>query len=315
MTTSLVIGGGGFIGTHLVRYLCTRGSKVDVIDRAPSEAFRTISSPLVSCTEIDLHDDAELTARVRKSSVIFHLAAEPSVEICREKPLKSVQDNFLTSVKVMAAVAATSADQKPRNLVFTSTSSVYGDVAAHLPISEETPTIPLSNYGKDKLRSEDVILKAAHAQPGFRCCVLRLFNVYGSGQKKNSPYSGVITRFLEAYLTEQSLHIHGSGEQIRDFVHVQDVVQAIHLAGQSSGFPTPLNVSTGTGVTINGLAELFRRRKNLPVKRGGTRVDDIFFSVGDCSKIRGALNWVARVKLQQGIKELITEAEKQRCEL
>ena len=307
MRKALVIGGGGFIGSHLTRYLCEHDWKVNVIDRAPSDEFLQICSPFLKSANVDLHEDQELESKVRESSVIFHLAGQPSVQACENDPAGSARDNFETTFKIIEALRQVAEDRQSRMLVFTSTCAVYGDPQMRSPISEGAVTSPLSNYGKDKLRSETAIFEAASSGL-FSCCALRLFNVYGPGQKRNSPYSGVITRFLDALATGRALEIYGTGQQVRDFIHVNDVVHALCLAAESQGFEAPLNMATGIGTTINELAELFIRSKPIAVRRLAPRESDIFFSVGDISKMRSFLKWSPTVLVQQGIQQLIDGA-------
>lgn len=304
MHKALVIGGGGFIGSHLTRYLCEQNWKVNVIDRAPSDEFLQISSPFLRSANVDLHEDQELNSKVRESSVIFHLAGRPSVQLCESDPVGSERDNFETTFKITEALRQAAEDRHSRMLVFTSTCAVYGDPQMRSPVSENAVTSPLSNYGRDKLRSEAAIFEAASSGL-FSCCVLRLFNVYGPGQKRGSRYSGVITRFLDTLATGKALDIYGSGQQVRDFIHVNDVVRVLCLAAESQGLDAPLNVATGIGTTVNKLAELFIRSKPIAVRRLAARESDIFFSVGDISKLRSFLKWSPTILVQEGIQQLI----------
>jgi UDP-glucose 4-epimerase len=308
MVNALVIGGGGFIGSHLCRELVGQGWRVTVIDRDPSEEFLRLSSPLLTCVKVDLHNDRDLASRVQESSVIFHLAAQPSVVVCEKDPAQSTRDNLLTTVKIVEELKRT--DKQQRMLLFTSTSAVYGRADGESPLSEASPCNPLSHYGKDKLRSEHVIRDAAGTTGAFRYCLFRLFNVYGPGQKDTSPYSGVITRFMHSFCTSAPLEIHGSGKQVRDFVHVKDVARALALGGRSSGFEQPLNVATGRGTTINQLADWFAGRKQLTVRRVEKRQNDVFFSIGDPTRIQSTLNWSASIVIDEGLEQLVNAAER-----
>jgi UDP-glucose 4-epimerase len=236
---------------------------------------------------------------------VFHLAAVASVQRSNESWLGSHVVNSAGSVAVMEAIR----DLAPSAcFVYASSAAVYGNVelAPGEKISETAPTRPLGPYGIDKLGSE-MHAGVAGSLFGLRTFGLRFFNVYGPGQAPDSPYSGVISRFVEQARSGGPITIFGDGLQTRDFVYVGDIVAAILAAEKAASSAGPVaNVCTGVATSVNELAstiaDLFESAPE--VSHLAVRAGDIRRSVGDPARARQLLGWEAGITLKEGLAGL-----------
>jgi UDP-glucose 4-epimerase len=304
----IIIGGAGFIGTHLVKLLLMDDVEITVIDREPSADFSSISNTKLNLIHKDLFELINLEALLKAADIVFHLAAQPAVQLCEEHPVLATRDNLETTELLTQTIKKVSVDKKPRRLVFTSTSAVYGDIPFEGKISERLICNPISRYGKDKLLSERNIFEMVAQVPSLTASVFRLFNVYGVGQKKGSPYSGVISKFAERLKAKEPLLIYGDGLQVRDFISITDVLSALRVgAFATSSFESPMNIATGRGVTIKYLAELFVKDSSVSIDYLPLRPSDIHTSVGDNTLIREKLSWKPNVSLEHGVSDFISK--------
>jgi len=233
---------------------------------------------------------------------VFHEAAQVSVPASIQDPLTSYRVNVMGTLHVLEAARA----QGVRRVVFAASSAAYGDEPT-LPKVEAMLPCPLSPYASGKLAGES-LLSAWGRAFGLETVSLRYFNVYGPGQRDDSPYSGVIALFARAVLERRAPTIFGDGEQSRDFVHVADVVQANLLAmGRPIEPGTVLNVGTGQRVTIN---ELYRRLARLAGFTGEPRLEparagDVPHSLASIEKARTLLGFEPRVDLTEGLGQTL----------
>lgn len=232
--------------------------------------------------------------------VVFHLAGQVSVPESVDDPERTRILNVVGTRRVLEAV------EKARvpATVFTSSCSVYG-AASGRPCSEDSPLSPESPYAESNLQGEQ--LGYSGPEP---FAALRLFNVYGPGQADEGPYASVVGAFLSAALAEESPTIFGDGLQTRDFVYVDDVVEAMRataMAVLERGSVGPYNVATGRAVTLLELWDAVARAA------GGTsrpehrpaRAGDVPHSCAEVSKIHTELGWSSTVGLEEGIRRLV----------
>lgn len=259
---TLLTGGAGFIGSHLVDALLADSCPVLVIDRAAKDlrgrsnlaahvddprlrvVCADVGKPLAPQLELHLQEIQEVRA-------VVHLAAQIAVARSLDEPIADAQDNLIGTLEVAHLARSLGA-----RLVFASSAAVYG-VSEALPVVEEDAGWPPSPYGIHKLAAEmHLRVQARLPDNPLSALSLRFFNVYGSRQDPASPYAGVIARFVDRALANEALEIFGDGQQTRDFIHVSDVVQAILAAcerGPSDG--TPINIGGGQEISIRELAE------------------------------------------------------------
>jgi UDP-glucose 4-epimerase len=250
--SALVTGGAGFIGSHLAEALVARGCRVTVLDNLVSGREANLSGFARGLSFIrgDIRDRQAVEAAARGAEAIFHLAAVVSVPQTVADPVGSTEVNELGSLNVLAAAERF----KARRLVFASSSAVYGDEPS-LPKREAMPPRPLTPYAAQKLAIE-YHLKVFAGLYGLPAVSLRFFNVFGPRQDPSSPYSGVISIFMDRALRGAAPVVYGDGLQSRDFIYVGDVVRAL-LAAAAAPAPAGdvFNVGTGRAVTVNRLWE------------------------------------------------------------
>lgn len=292
----LVTGGAGFIGSHLVRALADE-NRVTVLDDCSNGDPERLPAA-VRFVEGDVRD-AEALARAGEGvDLIYHLAANVSVDRSVEEPVWSHDVNVDGTLAVLEF-----AREQGARVVFASSAAIYGDPAA-LPVSEDDPTDPLSPYGIEKLAGDGYV-RAYHDLYGVDTVALRLFNVFGEGQ--SSEYAGVVTAFVEGVAAGESLTIHGDGEQTRDFVHVDDVVDAFLLAGTTEHVGEAFNVGCGRAVSVAELARtvLEVADSDADVVHTDARAGDIDASLADISKACSELGFEPSVTLVDGIGDLV----------
>src|SRR3569623_3620603 len=248
MSTYLVTGGCGFIGSHLAETLIADGNQVRIIDNLSTGKFENKAT----AAELSLGDVADgETVRQAMAGIdgCLDLAAVASVEQSSRDWLGTHRTNLTGAITVFDA-ARTSARQAP--VVYASSAAVYGNTP-NLPLTEEAATRPLSAYGAGKLGCEQHALVAGQVHGG-PTCGLRFFNVYGPRQDPTSPYSGVISIFSERLKHGRDITIFGDGEQTRDCVFVGDVIRALKLAMIRASTRAPVyNVCTGVAISIREL--------------------------------------------------------------
>jgi UDP-glucose 4-epimerase len=284
---TVVTGGAGFIGSHLVDALVARGDDVTVVDDL-STGRREQVNPSARLVERDVRQPLELEAEL-----VFHLAAQADVGTSVERPAFDAEVNVVGTVNVLEAARASGAA-----VVFASTGgAIYGDVEA--PATEDDPLRPVSPYGIAKLAAEAYLdgWNRIHGLPAVAC---RFANVYGPRQSATLE-GGVIAIFLERLGDGRETVIFGDGEQTRDFVHVADVVRALLLAaGRERGV---FNVGTGIETSVNELHRLCARV--VGVERGPrhelARLGDARRSVLDPERARRELGFSAEISLADGL--------------
>ena len=239
----LVTGGAGFIGSHTVDLLLSEGKQVTVLDNLVSGKKENLDlkHPSLQFVEGDILEFPFLEELIRDCDAVLHLAAFVSVPGSIEFPIFSFQVNTQGFLHVLQAVNRT---KRPIRIVHASSAAVYGNTTA-LPCRDDIPLTgkAQSPYALQKMHSEEYarLYEQLH---DIRSLSLRYFNVYGSRQNPDSPYSGVISRFLDAWQKNEELTIFGNGLQTRDFIHVQDVARA--NSPSQSDYAGVLNIVTGS---------------------------------------------------------------------
>jgi UDP-glucose 4-epimerase len=292
-----VVGGAGFIGSNLVDALVARGDTVQVIDNL-STGFRANLHPAASLVELDVATaEQALVDALRGQEVVFHLAALARVPRSIEDPVGTHAANVTGALRVMKAAV----DAKVRRLVYSSSSSVYGDQPT-LPLTEDMRPGPLNPYACQKLMGE-IYATNVHQVYGLETVSLRYFNVYGPRQVSEGAYRLVIGIFLQQRADGEPLTIHGDGEQTRDFTWVGDVVRANILAGESSnvGAGEAINIGSGYEASINRIAELVGG----PVVHQAPRGHDERFKRASVEKAKALLGWAPTVRVEEGIARLV----------
>ncbi len=288
----LITGGAGFIGSSLANRL-SKEKKIFLVDDLSMGKFSNIIfNDNVTFIEGSV-TDKDLMRKILAENTfdyIFHLAAIASVADSVERPVETHQVNFESVLMLLELVRKYQKNLK--RLVFSSSAAVYGDEPT-LPKQEESVIRPLTPYAVDKFAAEQYVLNYNHLY-GLPTSAVRFFNVYGPNQNPESPYSGVISILVSQYksLIEKgnaNFKIFGDGSQSRDFVYVDDVINALLLvATHESAIGEHFNVGTGNPVTLNELISVINEMlgRQLPIKREAERLGDIRVSIADISKIQ-----------------------------
>ena len=297
----LVTGGGGFIGSNLVRALLERGDDVRILDNF-STGNRANLADLAGEIEVvegELRSYERVHAATRGVEVVFHQGALPSVPRSVQDPLTTAAVNTEGALNVLLAAR----DEGIRRVVFASSSSVYGN-SDELPRVETQNPDPISPYGVSKLAAERYCVSFSRVY-ALETVALRYFNVFGPNQDPSSQYAAVVPRFITTIADGRPVPIYGDGEQKRDFTFVSNVVEANLLAAEAKEVSgTIVNVATGRATSVHELADTIGTILGLPVERElhPARTGDIRDSYADVTRARELLGWEARIGLEDGLR-------------
>jgi UDP-glucose 4-epimerase len=319
MKNVMVTGGAGFIGVQLLRKLLSiKLNKIIVIDNL-SNMNKTFSdfmnSDCVSFHKADIRNKKEILDIIKDGQIdtCIHLAAIVSVLDSINNPDYTVDVNINGTFNVLDACSRT----KVKNFIFSSSCAVYGD-SNKLPLSEDDPLIPLSPYGASKVAGEALVSSYGKTKKIQNAISLRFFNVYGENQ--NPQYAGVITKFIKDLSKGLAPTIFGDGEQTRDFIHVNDVVDAI-ISASSSKYEikslevarneglssTTFNVGTGCPTSVNELADKLIKIFCLNLKPVFTSMlaGEMKHCYADTTKSRNFLNFMAKEKFDAKLPQIV----------
>jgi nucleoside-diphosphate-sugar epimerase len=318
MSSYLVTGGAGFIGSHLVEELLRRGLRVRVVDNlstgkranldAAVERARKDGASVPQDPEFiegDLCDLDVARRAVDGAAYVLHQAAIPSVPRSVEDPIRANDANVGATVNLLVAAR----DAGARRVVFAGSSSVYGDQPG-LPKHEEMPTRPLSPYALQKLVGEQYMQLFTRLY-GLETVTIRYFNVFGPRQDPSSPYSGVISLFIRALLEGRAPTIHGDGGQTRDFTYVANVVDGVLRAAGAPGVAGEvINVATGGRVSLNELYATLQKivGTGLEPDYGPVRAGDVRDSQARIAKAERLLGYSPAVDFEEGLRRTVAWA-------
>lgn len=304
-STVLVTGGAGFIGSNLAEELIRQGAKVRIIDNLVT-GFRENLDEIdgdFDFIEGDINDDLSLSRALDGVEIVFHEAALPSVPRSVENPAETHQ----MCVNGTFNLLLKSREAGVTRFVYAASSSAYGDQPT-LPKVETMRPDPLSPYAAAKLVGE-LYCRAFNSVYGLETFALRYFNVFGPRQNPSSMYSGVISRFIDALMTDQQPVIYGDGEQSRDFTYIANVVDAnIKAAQATKGFGETMNVANGERITLN---QLLYALKDITGKSEVTadfqdeRRGDVKHSQADNARAIECIGYKEIVGLDEGLRRTI----------
>lgn len=286
---AVVTGGAGFIGSHLVKELVSRGWEVTVVDNFSTGSRSNLDGIDCEIIECDINGFLPIIPH----NVLFHLASPVSVEESLKDPEKyyhQIIDGTDNVVRWSKGIGA-------HTMIMASTAAVYGD-SQDLPVGEDRTPRPMSPYASAKHVAETVLKKATE-RTVIRSVAMRFFNVYGEGQRSTGGYVSVIPVFRNLWEQGSPLTINGDGEQTRDFVYVGDVVDALISATRAKYGFSVYNVGSGEEITVNQIAEAFggeviyREAINEPRR-----------SLACVSKIKKELGWNSSTSLEHWIETI-----------
>jgi nucleoside-diphosphate-sugar epimerase len=311
---ALVTGGFGFIGSNLVLRLIELGAEVRVLARSwppQREGSDEYQLPTVRLFKGDIRDEAVVREATEGCDFVFHLAGKSGASSSNESPLEDLDVNcrglllLLNAVRHLAPGAV---------LVFPSSRLVYAP-SLPLPVTELAQTLPLSIYGAHKLASENY-LHIYRGQFGLKGVVLRITNPYGPFQRPEQRSYGVINQFIHEAVRGQTITLFGNGNQLRDYIHIDDVVEALLSAATSPAAVNGIfNVGSGHGTSLAELSRLIveiagsGRVEHVDWPGAEARVETGDF-VADISHITAATGWTPRVALRDGLRRVMSQIHK-----
>lgn len=308
MSLYLVTGGAGFIGSHLVDALLKRGDTVRVVDNFSSGKRANLPAD-IDLVEGDLADDGVAARAVVGCDYVLHQAAVPSVPRSVNDPIGTNRANVDATLQVLVAAR----DAGVRRVVFAGSSSEYGNSQV-LPKREDMRPAPITPYALQKWTGEQYCSMFSSLY-GLETVSIRYFNVFGPRQAPDSPYSGVISLFIKAFLSGQAPLIHGDGRQTRDFTYVSNVVDGVLRASTAEGVSGEnINVATGGRVSLLELARALQliTGTDLAPTLGPPRDGDVKDSQADIFKARKMLGYEPTVPFEEGLRLTVDWFKSQR---
>ncbi len=303
MSSYLVTGGAGFIGSHLATELVARGHRVRVLDNLSTGHLHNLAH--LSGVEFVEGDCADLEAcvhAVQGMEFVLHQAAIPSVPRSVADPITSNRSNIDGALNMLVAAR----DAGVRRVVYAGSSSAYGDTPV-LPKHEDMPTAPPSPYALQKLVAEQYCQMFTQLY-GLQTVTTRYFNVFGPRQDPGSPYSGVISLFATALLDGRQPIVYGDGEQTRDFTYVENVVDGVLRAcdaPDASG--QVINVATGGRISLNDLLRTMNGILGTSIQAiyKEARLGDVRDSQADITRATTLLGYTPTIDLEEGIRRTL----------
>ena len=299
-----ITGGAGFIGTHLCKKLLELNHEVTVYDNFSNSLQENFTSRIkqkVTLIYGDILDNSKLVTSMKNHDVVIHLAAQISVSESIKNPKLTFDVNVNGTQNVLDACI----ENNIQKIIATSTAAVYQNTPTKIILNETSPIEPLSPYGKSKLEMENKIINFTSTH-NIDATILRLFNVYGIGQ--SLEYAGVITKFKENIQNKSPLIIFGDGTAIRDFVHVDDVIDAIIL-GIAPSKNSIYNIASGISTSISDLAKMMITisHEDIVISYNPLRIGEIMFSAADISFAKENLNFTPKVSLKHGLEQFMSK--------
>lgn len=296
-----VTGGAGFIGSHIVKRLAEEGHIVRVLDNFSTGKRKNLKGlpDSVTIIEGDIRDRKAVDSAVNGADYVLHLAAQISVPASVEDPVMNDEVNSSGTLNVLLAAR----DNKVKRFVLSSSCAIYGD-NRDLPLKETSLPSPLSPYAITKLAGEHYC-KAFYELYGLPTVALRYMNVFGPGQRPDSAYAAVIPKFTHAIVNGLTPTVYGDGEQTRDFVFVENVVDANLLACKSDkAVGQVMNIGSGVETSLNQLLDMLEGLigRKVSASYDPPRPGDIVRSVGDISLAMKLMGFECRIDFEEGLK-------------
>ncbi len=300
---TIVTGGAGFIGSHIVDQYIDAGHEVAVVDNLWEEGGGKESNlnPRARFYHADITDEAAL-ARIFdevKPEIVCHQAAQHSVAISTKNPRLDARVNVLGLINVLSNCTRVGT----RKIIFASSGATYG-TPVRLPLDEDVPQRPESPYGITKMVAEHY-LRYWHDANGLNYTALRYGNVYGPRQDPNGE-AGVVAIFARRFLAHEPVRIDWDGEQRKDYVYVEDVARA-NLLAINRGDNDIFCIATGKATSVNEIYEILAQITGYrpEIVKAPKRPGDIYRAYFNCSKAERILNWKPSVSFEEGVKATV----------
>lgn len=294
----LILGGGGFLGSHLSEALLAQGYAVRIFDRPNLLRFKSFHRNVaVEWVEGDFINREHVAHAVSGCDIIYHLVSTTLPRSSNVNPAYDVETNVVGTLHLLEAAR----EHKVRKVIFASSGGTVYGIPQEVPIKESHPTEPICSYGIAKLAIEKY-LSLFHLLYGMEYCVLRLANPFGERQRIAAA-QGAVAVFLDKALRNESIEIWGDGSVVRDYFHVSDAASALAKAITYQGNNRVFNIGSGVGQSLNEVLEAIEVLLGTAVRRSylPSRAFDVPANVLDTSKAIELLNWKPEVSFAEGL--------------
>jgi UDP-glucose 4-epimerase len=299
-----VTGGAGFIGKNLIKLLAESNHKITIFDNFSNSSKDSIIHLLqnnVKIIEGDITNFEELNLVIKNHDILIHLAAKISVN----ESIKNPDETFYINVEGTKNVVTACLKNNIKKIIIASSAAVYGDSSSsEIKLSEDSKKNPISPYGKSKMIMEQYIEKKLSTKK-IDYAILRFFNIFGIGQ--SNEYAGVITKFGEKILHNKDIQIFGDGKQTRDFVAIEDVIEAINLTINTKLKNGIYNIGSGHSITINNLAKLMisKSNKGIGIRNLDSKKGEIKHSQADITSAKKNIGYKPKISIENKINDFL----------
>lgn len=294
----LVLGGGGFIGAHLVDALCAKNSTVVSFDK-PSRAVDLSSRPNVIHMAGDFANDNDLRLALQECDICFHLISTTIPSSSNVNPIFDIESNVAATIRLLELAVAAGV----KKIVYASSGGTVYGVPKEVPIPESHPTEPICSYGIAKLAVEKYFA-LFHRLYGLEYTALRMANSFGERQRTNGS-QGAVGVFLRKLLREEIIDVWGDGSAVRDYIHVFDVVSALFAAAERNAAERIFNIGSGRGLSVLDVIKLLESvtGRTAKVRHLRERSIDVPINVLRIDRANELLGWKPRISFEDGIKQ------------
>jgi len=299
MASCLVLGGAGFIGSHLAEALLQAGHRVRIFDRPHLDRLPTfLQRREFEVFTGDFLNPYVLSAALQGNEIVFHLVSTTLPKTSNDNPVYDVESNVVGTLRLLELCR----EQGVRKVVFASSGGTVYGVPRSVPIDESHPTEPICSYGIHKLMIEKY-LQLNHRVHGLDYCVVRPPNLYGPRQRLDIA-QGAVAVFLDRALHGKPIQVWGDGSVMRDYLYVEDAAEALVKAAAFEGEPKVFNIGSGVGTTLKQLIKEIEALlgRPVPVEYSAARTLDVPANVLDASLARRLLGWTPRTSLAEGLR-------------
>ncbi len=298
MSRILVTGGAGFIGGHVTKILLEQGHDVVILDNL-SKGHKETVDKRAKLIVGDIADPQKTKEALEGVNSVIHMAGLIVVPESVKDPIKYSQNNVLGSVSLFQSMKETGV----KKIIFSSSACVYG-TPKELPIKEDAPLHPDNPYGATKASIES-FLQAYNANFDFDVTILRYFNPYGPGELHN-PETHAIPNFIKATLAKKPIPLYWKGEQVRDFIYIDDLARAHTDVLALTGFNV-FNLGTETGVKVKDVIDKIFKivGQEVPIDDLGERPGDVAANYASSEKLKKAVSWQAKTNLEEGLANTV----------
>ena len=298
MSKILVTGGAGFIGSHVNKLLLQAGHSVVVLDNL-SCGYKESVDKRVKLVIGDINDPLKTKEALTGVDAVIHMAGLIVVPDSVKDPVGYCQTNVIGTVNLLECMRSLNV----KKIIFSSSACVYG-TPEKLPIKEDAPLHPDNPYGASKA-SVEAFCQTYNSAFGFDATILRYFNPYGPGEM-HQPETHAIPNFIRATLAKKPIPLYWKGEQVRDFIYIEDLAKAHVDVLKLSGYNI-FNIGTEVGVKVKDAIDLIFKivGYKVPINDLGERPGDVMANYASSEKIKKEIGWSAKVNLEEGLKKTI----------